>query len=215
MEDLAVENNSEQTTSFEDMLSEDLKKILAEVKSELCTLNSDLKELDALTELDKVIVEKFFEKNDITILPQFKEQLTTPFAITKYLSLTVQQNALVNQIETALQSLLSTEKVTWLIHKDFSNTITFTKVLPVNSEEKPQSLLVKYRLDPENDEKIIYTIAAGNWGWDIDELQLKGLLENTQIELTQKFIKKDTIYSTTDKDIIIKANGMEIIVKKL
>lgn len=200
--------------NFEAMLSEDLKKILDEVKIELLAIDPTLKDLTALTELNPDIIEKFCDRNDLTVSLDFKKQLITPFAISKYLSLIIQQKDLVKQLENTLTNLLSKDKVSWVIHQNFTNTITFTKVLPINSDEKPQSLLVKYRINPEN-EKIIYTIAAGNWGWDITALQLKALLEDTDVSLVKSDINKQLVYSITEKNITINAGEIEVIVKKI
>ena len=200
--------------NFEAMLSEDLKKILDEVKIELLAIDPTLKDLTALTELNADIIEKFCDKNDLSVSLDFKKQLVTPFAISKYLSLIIQQKDLVKQLENTLTNLLSKDKVSWVIHQNFTNTITFTKVLPINSDEKPQSLLVKYRINPEN-EKIIYTIAAGNWGWDITALQLKALLEDTDVSLVKSDINKQLVYSITEKNITINAGEIEVIVKKI
>ena len=207
-----LEKAAMDSEAFEAMLSDDLKKIWLEVKAELVEINPDLKEFNILTELDEDTVNQFCERNSIEVFPNFKGQLKTPFAITKYVSLIVQQKELTNKIDNSLKVLLDASKISWVIHQNFTNTITFTKILPINSDEKPQSLLIKYRLDPETD-KIIYTIAAGNWGWDITASQLKSLLENTAIVQSIENIDKFT-YSISDKDIIITAGGIEISVKK-
>lgn len=207
-----LEKAAMDSEAFEAMLSNDLKKIWAEVKVELAEIDTSLTKLDLLTELNEETVDKFCERNQIEVLPNFKGQLKTPFAITKYVSLIVQQKELTSKIDNSLKALLDSNKVSWVIYQNFTNTINFTKILPVNSEEKPQGLLVKYRLDPET-EKIIYTIAAGNWGWDITQFQLKALLEGTNnlqsVENNDKFT-----YSITDRNIIINAGGVEITVQK-
>lgn len=207
-----LEKAAMDSEAFEAMLSDDLKKIWAEVKVELAEIDTSLTDFDLLTELKEETVNKFCERNQIEVLPNFKEQLKTPYAITKYVSLIVQQKELTNKIDNSLKALLDSNKVSWVIYQNFTNTINFTKILPVNSEEKPQGLLIKYRLDPET-EKIIYTIAAGNWGWDITQFQLKALLEGTNnlqsIDNNDKFI-----YSITDKNITINAGGVEITVQK-
>lgn len=207
-----LEKAAMDSEAFEAMLSDDLKKIWAEVKAELAEIDTSLTNFDLLTELSEETVNKFCERNQIEVLPNFKTQLKTPYAITKYLSLIVQQKELTNKIDNSLKALLDSNKVSWVIYQNFTNTINFTKILPVNSEEKPQGLLIKYRLDPET-EKIIYTIAAGNWGWDITQFQLKALLEGTNnlqsIDNNDKFT-----YSITDKNITINAGGVEITVQK-
>lgn len=207
-----LEEAAMDSETFEAMLSDDLKKILVEVKTELCTIDSSLSDLNALTELNEDIVNQFCEKNSLDVLPSFKEQLKTPFAISKYLSLVVQQKDLTKKIDNALKSILDAEKVSWVIHQNFTNTITFTKVLEVNSTEKPQSLLIKYRLDAET-EKIIYSIAAGNWGWEISANQLKALLEGSSIPNNTVVDDKFT-YSISDKNITIDTGGVEIAIRK-
>ena len=196
--------------TFEAMLDDDLKAALVEVKNALTKIDSNLK-IEALTELPEDVVNTFCEINDLDILPTFKNQLKTPYAIAKYLSLVVQQKELTKRIDMTLNALLDNSKISWVIHQNFSNTITFTKILQINSEEKPQSLLVKYRVNNENDQ-IVYSIMAGNWGWDITANQLKALLEGA-IPTSENTSNKMT-YSISDNTIVIQAGNIQISVNK-
>lgn len=205
-----LEKAAMDSEAFEAMLDDDLKAALVEVKNALTKIDSNLK-IEALTELPEDVVNTFCEINDLDILPTFKNQLKTPYAIAKYLSLIVQQKELTKRIDTTLNALLDNSKISWVIHQNFSNTITFTKILQINSEEKPQSLLVKYRINNENDQ-IVYSIMAGNWGWDITANQLKALLEGT-IPTSENASNKMT-YSISDNNIVIQAGNIQISVNK-
>lgn len=205
-----LEKAAMDSEAFEAMLDDDLKAALVEVKNALTKIDSNLK-IEALTELPEDVVNTFCEINDLDILPAFKNQLKTPYAIAKYLSLIVQQKELTKRIDTTLNALLDNSKISWVIHQNFSNTITFTKILQINSEEKPQSLLVKYRINNENDQ-IVYSIMAGNWGWDITANQLKALLEGA-IPTSENTSNKMT-YSISDNNIVIQAGSIQISVNK-
>ena len=205
-----LEKAAMDSEAFEAMLDDDLKAALVEVKNALTKIDSNLK-IEALTELPEDVVNTFCEINDLDILPAFKNQLKTPYAIAKYLSLIVQQKELTKRIDTTLNALLDNSKISWVIHQNFSNTITFTKILQINSEEKPQSLLVKYRINNENDQ-IVYSIMAGNWGWDITANQLKALLEGA-IPTSENTSNKMT-YSISDNNIVIQAGNIQISVNK-
>lgn len=205
-----LEQAAKDSDTFEAMLDDDLKTVLAEVKGVLTKINPSLN-VEALTELPEDVVNIFCKINNIDILPIFKNQLKTPYAIAKYLSLVVQQKELTKRIDMALTVLLDNNKISWVIHQNFSNTITFTKILQINSEEKPQSLLVKYRINNENDQ-IVYSIMAGNWGWDITANQLKALLEG--VIPTSENISNKMTYSISDNNIVIQAGNIQISVNK-
>lgn len=197
---------------FDSIMDPELKETVYEVIAEIQKIEPNLSDLNSLTVLDKEVVDKFCKIHDIQVVPAFEAHMNTPFAIGKYLTLVVEQNNIISRLEEELKLLLDTEKVNWLIYKDFSGQINFSNNIQINSEEKPQSLLVKYRLDPELD-KIIYTILAGSWGWDITGKQLKGLLENTAIE--KENVENKVINRVTNEDaVVINMNGIKITLEK-
>ena len=128
--------------------------------------------------------------------------------------LKVQEKGIIQRIEEALETYLDHTKIEWTIYRDFSNQIMFNNKLEINSEEKPQNLLVKYRVDKETD-KIIYSICSGNWGWDLSINQLKALLENTVIPVNE-YKKASKLYTKNTEAVTplkLNYNGMIITIE--
>ena len=207
-----LEQAAKESETFEALLDNELREALNEVYQELKKIDNTLTDVKALDELPEELVNKFCLVHNLEVLPTFKSQLKTPYSIAKYLSLVVQQKELTTRIDDTLKTLLDINKISWVIHQNFTNTITFSKILGINSEEKPQGLLIKYRLDSETD-KIIYTIAAGNWGWDITPQQLKALLEG-DIPVYEKKSSDKMTYTISEDNIGIRIGNFEITVRK-
>lgn len=207
-----LEQAAKDNDTFEALLDKDLKELLSEVYQELKKIDTNLTDIKALDELKEETVEKFFAIHNLDILPSFKAQLKTPYSIAKYLSLVMQQKELTTKVDETLKALLDDTKITWVIHQNFTNTVTLSKIPTINSDEKPQSLLIKYRLDSETD-NLIYTIAAGNWGWDITAQQLKALLEGN-IPVNTKNSSDKMTYSISEDNIVIQAGNIKINIRK-
>ena len=81
-------------------------------------------------------IEKLCEDNEIVVYPQFKDAMVTPFAIAKYISLKTEVENLAKEIDFDLNTFINKEKVDWLVHKDFTNEITFTKRMDEQGSER-------------------------------------------------------------------------------
>ncbi len=199
--------------NLEEFMEPELKKAVNDVIQDLKASKLVTEELTSFSELNPDVVAEFCENNNIIILPEFKEALNTPYALAKYIMLSIDQTEVIKKIDTELAVKLDAEKVKYIIYKNFSNQIAFEKVIPLNSDEKPQQLLVKYRIDQETN-KIVYSILGGHWGWDVTINQLKALLEN-QIIIGETVSKTVANKVTNSQDTIsLDAFGIKIIVQK-
>lgn len=199
--------------NLEEFMEPELKKAVNDVIQDLKASKLVTEELTSFSELNPDIVTEFCENNNIIILPEFKEALNTPYALAKYIMLSIDQTEVIKKIDAELAVKLDAEKVKYIIYKNFSNQIAFEKVIPLNSDEKPQQLLVKYRIDQETN-KIVYSILGGHWGWDVTINQLKALLEN-QIIVGEAVSKTVANKVTNSQDTIsLDAFGIKIIVQK-
>ena len=207
-----LQQAAKESDTFEALLDKELREALDEVYQELKKLDNTLIDIKALDELPVETIEKFCTIHNLDVLPAFKSQLKTPYSIAKYLSLVMQQKELTARVEETFKALFDESKISWVIHQNFTNTVTFSKILAINSDEKPQSLLIKYRLDSETD-RLIYTIAAGNWGWDITPQQLKALLEG-DIPVSAKSSSDKMTYSISEDNIAIQAGNIKINIRK-
>lgn len=198
------------TDELEDLMEPELKEIYLEVKSEISEQLHN-SEINTLTLLEEKDVDTFCKKYNLVPPEHFKKEMKTVFALAKFIQLHKQNTEIQNRIKADLTNFIDETKISWTLYNDFSNTIVFTKILAVNSDEKPQNLSIKYRLDIENDE-IIYTL-PGTWGWDITKYQLKALLENkTMSSFNNEQIE---FITTSQKDSIkISAGKIEVLIKK-
>lgn len=185
---------TEEEKFIEEHLDESMKEAVKEVVEALAEINPIYSNATLLMNIDNKDVLTLLERDNIEVDSKFLSSLITPYAIAKFILLKVQEKGIIQRIEEALEAYLDHTKIEWTIYKDFSNQIMFNNKPEINSEEKPQNLLVKYRIDKETD-KIIYSICSGNWGWDLSINQLKALLENTTIPV--KNIEKKSVNENT------------------
>ena len=185
---------TEEEKFIEEHLDESMKEAVNEVIEALTEINPIYSNATLLMNINNKDVLTLLERDNIEVDSKFLSSLITPYAIAKFILLKVQEKGIIQRIEEALEAYLDHTKIEWTIYKDFSNQIMFNNKPEINSEEKPQNLLVKYRIDKETD-KIIYSICSGNWGWDLSINQLKALLENTTIPV--KNIEKKSVDENT------------------
>ena len=188
-----------------------MKEAVKEVIEALTEINPIYSNATLLMNIDNKDVLTLLERDNIEVDSKFLSSLITPYAIAKFILLKVQEKGIIQRIEEALEVYLDHTKIEWTIYKDFSNQIMFNNKPEINSEEKPQNLLVKYRIDKETD-KIIYSICSGNWGWDLSINQLKALLENTTIpvkNIEKKSVDENTIISPS-APLKVLYNGISI-----
>lgn len=185
---------TEEEKFIEEHLDESMKEAVKEVVEALAEINPIYSNATLLMNINNKDVLTLLERDNIEVDSKFLSSLITPYAIAKFILLKVQEKGIIQRIEEALEVYLDHTKIEWTIYKDFSNQIMFNNKPEINSEEKPQNLLVKYRIDKETD-KIIYSICSGNWGWDLSINQLKALLENTTIPV--KNIEKKSVNENT------------------
>ena len=177
----------DEVEQFDAMMNDELKGAVNDVLKALESYTSE--KLNSLSNLPMDLVEGFLYANSISVPESLKKQMTTPYSIAKYLLLKEQEREMIEKVETELENTIDAEKVNWLIYKDLTNRISFSKKIPINSDEVPQSLSVKYKYDSDND-KLIYSISDGSWGWEISLAQLKSILENKTISPISESISK-------------------------
>lgn len=199
-------------SDIENMMDEDLANIYNELKEIVIKNNNELKNIDALDVLDEDTINFIFVTFNLHPTKEFKEEMKNLFAISKFILLSSEQEKIIKKINADLDILLDKSKISWSILEDFKNQITFTKNKEINDDSKPQSLLIKYRIDSESDE-IIYSIAGSYWGYDITKSQLKMILENVNT-IQSSYKPSDFSFNTTPNSLNIKVNGLDISIKK-
>lgn len=153
-----------------------MEKILQLVKDELkARLNKDqIEDLDPV-EVDTAV--EILEAEGLPVYSDFRANLTTPWAIAKYIQLSLEEEQLIEKIKVDLKKFIP-ENIDIAFMKKFSCAVQLSKTFV--DGEKQQALTVKYFLD--EDDIIHYKlITTSTWGWDISKEQLKALLLNEYI----------------------------------
>lgn len=197
-EQLSEETQIELEKAIEPKLKADIEL----VQEELNKL-SDGKEYKTFDIIEPELIEKLCNENEIIVYPQFKDAMNTPFAIAKYLNLKAEAESLASEIDFDINTFIDKEKVDWVVHKDLTNEITFTKKSN-DRDEMPQSLVIKYRKDALTG-KTIYSVKSNNWCWDISKNNLKALVESGELVKdipTAITSLKPTIKTLSDNEFI-------------
>lgn len=191
------------------MLEKPLQDAITEIQIEILSLMPDKKEIDITEEIPEDIVNKLFNKYQLPIMEKYKPVLNNIYSISKYLLLLDEEKELIKEVEKDLNTFLDPTKLKWTIHADLSNQITFMNIIPINSDIKPQNLIVKYY---KVDDIIQYSIASGKWGWNISKDNLKAILENTYITPDTNCLTKSSTHISTDATVL-KIKGVKIIIE--
>lgn len=197
-EQLSEETQIELEKAIEPKLKADIELVQEELKK-----LSDGKEYKTFDIIEPELIEKLCNENEIIVYPQFKDAMNTPFAIAKYLDLKAEAESLASEIDFDISTFIDKEKVDWVVHKDLTNEITFTKKSN-DRDEMPQSLVIKYRKDALTG-KTIYSIKSNNWCWDISKNNLKALVESGELVKdipTAITSLKPTIKTLSDNEFI-------------
>lgn len=181
---------------WENAMSPELRSSVESVKQELKNLSNG-KEYNSFDIIEPELVDQLCKENNLTPTKQFKDAMTTPFAIAKYIDLQIQDEDMCKEVEKDLNLLLDKEKSSFILHHDLSNEITFSK--PQEDDKILEKLTVRYRKDPLTDQ-IIYSL-HGNW--DISKQNLKALVENGEITSNScNASLKPTIKTLSDNEFI-------------
>ena len=197
-EQLSEETQIELEKAIEPKLKTDIELVKEELKK-----LSDGKEHRTFDIIEPELIEKLCNENEIIVYPQFKDAMNTPFAIAKYLNLKAEAESLASEIDFDISTFIDKEKVDWVVHKDLTNEITFTKKSK-DRDETPQSLVIKYRKDALTG-KTIYSIKSSHWCWDISKSNLKVLVESGELVKdipTAITSLKPTIKTLSDNEFI-------------
>lgn len=188
--------NKELQEQLENAMDSKLKQDVESVKEELKNLSNG-KEYGTFDEIESELIDKLCKDNNLNPTKQFRDAMTTPFAIAKFINLQIQDNEMCNEVEKDLNLLLDDKKANWILHHDLTNEITFLK--PQEEDKILEKLIVKYRKDPLTD-RIIYSL-YGNW--DISKQNLKQLVERDEIVSTVALSDlKPTIKTLSDKQFV-------------
>ena len=115
------------------------------------------------------------ESEGLPVYADFKDKLTTPWAIAKYIQLSIEEKELIEKVKTDIKELQLSDNIDIAFMKKFSCIVQFSKKFIEG--EKQQAICLKYFLD--EDGIVQYKIASNSvWCWDISKRQLKALLQN-------------------------------------
>jgi len=150
-------------------MEEILKLVKKELETKLIKENiNDYDSIDVETAVD------LLESEGLPVYTDFRDKLVTPWAIAKYIQLSLEEKELMEKVKKDLAEFIP-ENMDVAFMKKFTCVVQLSKKFVEG--EKQQAISLKYFIDP--DENIQYKIAStSTWGWDISKRQLKGLLQN-------------------------------------
>lgn len=160
-----------------------------------------LKSIDDITEIPFDTVKELLEEEDILIYSEFKDSLTTPWSVARYIKLYLEEKELIKQVEADLKKIVP-DNIEFVFVKRLSCNVQFTNKF--EEGVKRQTLIIKYYLD--EDDRIQYKLTnnGSNGCWDITKGQLKALLNN-EIIIAEKIIdpkfKKKSLFGWIKKKL--------------
>lgn len=162
----------------ENVFEQILKAVKAELENRLNKKIDDYNEIDAETGISLV------EEEGLPVYSEFKDKLTTPWAIARYMKLNLDEKEMLEKVRDDLKELIP-EQIDMVFVKRLSCEVQFTKKF----EEcvKRQLLIVKYYLDEDDNIQYKLTNNGSNFCWDISKAQLKALLGNKGFT-SEKFV---------------------------
>lgn len=131
------------------------------------------------------LAKELLDEDDILVYNEFKDSLTNPWAVARYITLYLEEKDLLKKVEADINGILPSGMEYYFV-KHLSCNIQF--ISKFEEGVKKQTLVVKYYID--EDDKIQYklTNAGSNSCWDITKGQLRALLAN-EIIIPEKVIK--------------------------
>lgn len=160
-----------------------MEQILELVKNELKTILNK----KAIKDYDNIDIEtaiNLLRNEGLPVYSEFKDKLNTPWAIAKYIELSIEEKDLIEKVKKDLEIFIpNTIDIAFM--RKFSCIVQLSKKFVEG--EKQQAITLKYVVD--DDDNVQYKIAStSTWCWDISKRQLKALLQN-EIMLPEGNIK--------------------------
>ena len=159
------------------------EEILDAVKKEL-KQRLKLKKIDDYDNIPFDTIKGLLEEDDILIYGEFKESLTTPWAVARYIKLYLEEKELIVTVTADINKFIP-KNIEFVFIKHLSCNIQFMKTF--EEGVKRQILIVKYYLDEDDRIQYKLTNAGSSFCWDVTKPQLKALLSN-EIIINEKTI---------------------------
>lgn len=197
---------TEEEQFYYNLLDDTNKDTLNTIITELAKRTD--KKVTMLQKLDFDVVEKLLHDDDIVIYTKFKDELNTPYAIMKYLSLYVEEkntcDELVKKLDMALKD--NNNLYSYTLRKNFTNEIIFRQ------KDKRSELKVKYIYNKDENSFKFYLIGH-NLDFPIKFSTIQHLLTDDE-NLISKSNDLPKINESKDTHVTLTFNGMKITIEK-
>ena len=149
-----------------------MEQILKLVKDELTkVLNKPIDDMDVIP---IEVTTDLLESEGLPVYSDFKDSLTTPWSIAKYIQLSIEEKDLIERVKKDLKDIPSNIDMSFI--KRLSCNIQFSKQYVEGA--KHQILIIKYYLDEDDNIQYKLTNNGNNFCWDITKSQFLALLAN-------------------------------------
>lgn len=179
---MAEEYLSDVENSYWECMDEETKNLCEKTIEEVKKLMPEDSNVSLLSDIPEEISTKICEDEGVTINKDLIKQANTPMTLAKYLRLAVDMEEMCKRVESDLEKILDKKRFYCFASKNFDNLVVISKVTEVNSDEKPRSLSLKYKYNPEED-TIRYSLIGQSWNWEISKEILLAIL-NDEIPVT-------------------------------
>ena len=167
----------ETENSYWDCMDEETKDLCQKTIEEVKRLTSRDSKVSLLSDISTEIREKICENEGVIINKTLLDQAITPMALAKYLQIASDSMKIGEKVKHDLGMMLDSKRFDWFVSKNFDNLVVISKVMEINSDEKPKSLSLKYKYDYEND-LITYSLLGQSWNWEISKDILVAILND-------------------------------------
>lgn len=197
---------TEEEQFYYNLLDDANKDILNTIIAELAKYTD--KEVTMLQKLDFDVVEKLLHDDDIVIYTKFKDELNTPYAIMKYLSLYAEEKTICEELIKKLDVITKNNNdiYSYMLRKNFTNEIIF------RLKNKKAELKIKYTYDKVENSFNFYLVGH-NVDFPIKFNTIQHLLTNDE-NLIPKSNDLPKINESEDTHVTLTFNGMKITIEK-
>ena len=161
----------------------EFEEILDLVKKEFKT-RLKLKKIDDYDNVSFETIKELLEEDNILIYGEYKDSLTTPWSVARYIKLYLEEKELIKIVSEDIDKFIP-KNIEYTFVKHLSCNVQFMKTF--EEGVKRQILVIKYYLDEDDRIQYKLTNTGSTFCWDITKPQLKALLSN-EIIINEKAI---------------------------
>lgn len=198
---MSEKQQDEMENTYWQAMNDETKDLCEKTIAEVKKLMPKDTEVSLLSEIPLDVSTKICEMEGVRIDDNLLSQATNSMALAKYLRIVSDDMKITEKVKEDLSKLLNKNKFDWYVSTKLDNTVFISNKLEVNSEEKPKSLSLRYKYDPD-EETIKYSLLGQTWNWEISKNLLLMILNNEVPSIYTENVQKC--------ENLDKTNGIEL-----